>query len=94
MHQPVFVRGMFCPRCCPVCGPKATAPQAAAPAKPLRRVAASAGVKRREQPVAAQGATQWKDAGWGHRPNDPWYHDRDRHQPRPRWIPSRPRWFR
>jgi hypothetical protein len=50
-------------------------------------------VARRDQP-AARGATQWKDAGWGHRPDDPWVHDRDRHQSRPRWIPSRPNWFR
>ena len=97
MHQPVFHRGTFCPRCCPVCGEKAAATAAKVPLQPpapLRGVVAAARVKQREQPEAAQGATQWRDAGWGHHPDDPWYHDRDRHQPPPRWIPSRPHWFR
>jgi hypothetical protein len=61
---------------------------------PLRGVVVAATVKGPEQPPSAQAATQWKDAGWGHHPEDPWYHDRERHQSRPRWVPSRPHWFR
>jgi len=95
MHQPVFVRGTFCPKCCPVCGAEATAMAKATPAPaPLRGVVAVAPVRKREAAAPTQGATQWKDAGWGHRPDDPWVHDRDRHGAnRPRWIPSRPGWF-
>jgi hypothetical protein len=95
MHQPVFHSGSFCPRCCPVCGSKAAATRAQPLAvATLRGVVAAATVKRAERQPSAQGATQWKDAGWGHHPDDPWYHDRDRYQSRPRWVPSRPRWFR
>ena len=91
MHQPIFQRGTYCPKCCPACKTKDDAPPK--PAPKLRGVVPAAAVARRDQP-AARGATQWKDAGWGHRPDDPWVHDRDRHQSRPRWIPSRPNWFR
>ena len=88
MHRPLFHRGTFCPRCCPVCAPKT------APAVGIATTLNTAVATQRPARRTAEGATQWKDAGWGHRPNDPWYHDRDRHQSRPRWIPSRPRWFR
>ena len=90
MHQPVFHRGTFCPRCCPACGENAVK-QAQTP---LRGVIAVAPLKRREQPASEGGGSQWKDDGWGHRPNDPWVHDRDRKQPRPRWVPLRPNWLR
>jgi hypothetical protein len=60
----------------------------------LRGVIAAAQPKRREQPASEHGPSQWKDDGWGHRSNDPWVHDRDRRQPRPRWVPFRPHWLR
>jgi len=91
MHQPVFQRGTYCLNCCPACKTKAAAP--AQPPPKLRGVVPAAPMARRDQP-SARGATQWKDAGWGHHPEDPWVHDRDRHEARPRWIPARPNWFR
>jgi hypothetical protein len=94
MHQPVFVRGVYCPKCCPVCGAKATATAQAVP-PPLRGVVAAPVRKSMQPAVAATGATQWKDDGWGHRPDDPWAHDRVRHQQSTtQWIPPRPKWFR
>ena len=91
MHQPVFHRGVFCPKCCPVCGKNAAPPQPAPPA-PLRGVVVAA-AKRSQTPAPARGTSQFQDAGWGHRPNDPWAHDRARHES-PRWVPARPHWFR
>ncbi len=82
MHRPLFHRGSFCPRCCPVCAAKA-APAAATPP---------------ESSVTEQGATQWKDGGWGPRRDtrgrcvDPWYRDERRFPPP--WIPRRPNWFK
>ena len=97
MHQPVFVRGTFCPKCCPVCRQET----AQAPGASPQGVVARPAVRRRELPAAetnaqpTRGATQWIDVGWGHRPDDPWIHDRDRHAPEgSRWIPRRPDWFR
>ena len=84
MHRPVFHRGSFCPRCCPVCAPKLVGAQSRASSPPATRPTQS----------AAEGATQWKDAGWGPRADDPFYHDRERHDRRPRWVPHRPHWFR
>ncbi len=90
MHQPVFHRGTFCPKCCPVCGENAPTPQPA-PQVPLRGVLAA---KRSERPPPVRGTSQFHDYGWGHRPNDPWVHDRDRQQQSsPKWIPARPNWF-
>jgi hypothetical protein len=91
MHQPVFHRGTFCPRCCPACGENAV--KSALTPAPLRGVIAAAPLKRRE-PESEDRGSQWKDDGWGHRPNDPWVHDRDRQQPRPKWVPVRPHWLR
>lgn len=85
MHRPMFHRGSFCPRCCPVCAPKPVA--GPSPAMAPLGAAPLAG-------AAAQGATQWKDDGWGPRAGDPFYHDRERHATRPRWVPRRPYWFR
>jgi hypothetical protein len=92
MHQPVFHRGTFCPKCCPVCGENAVAAPPTQQA-PLRGVVSASAVKRR--PTApTQGTSQFRDDGWGHRPNDPWVHDRERHQQsNPRWVPLRPNWF-
>jgi len=98
MHQPVFVRGTFCPKCCPACRQEAA--NAPAPTGSPQRVVVRTAVRRRDRPTQAnaqpaRGATQWIDAGWGHRPDDPWVHDRDRHAPEgSRWIPRRPDWFR
>ena len=99
MHQPVFVRGTFCLKCCPVC--KQETAEAQAPGPSPQGVVARPAARRRERQTAqadtqpARGATQWIDAGWGHRPDDPWIHDRDRHAPEgSNWIPRRPNWFR
>jgi hypothetical protein len=79
MHRPLFRRGSYCPRCCPVCAAK----PAPAPATPLAK------------DVAAEGTTQWKDEGWGPfrdargRCIDPWYRDERRFPPP--WIPRRPK---
>jgi hypothetical protein len=84
MHRPMFHRGTFCPRCCVVCAPRAASAPTTTTAAPAPRPARP----------AAQGGTQWKDAGWGPRPDDPFYHDRERHAPHSRWVPRRPHWFR
>lgn len=89
MHQPVFVRGTFCPKCCPVCGVKAAQVAAiqTSQAKPRGVV-----LKRAPAPAQANGGSQWKSMGWGHSPDDPWTHDRDRHAATKRWVPLR-KWF-
>ena len=86
MHRPLFHRGTFCPRCCPVCAQKMSLATGIG-------TAWSTDVAR-ESPARMTGkaATQWRDAGWGPRPADPSYHDRERHTPRSRWMPRR-RWF-
>jgi len=82
MHRPVFERGSFCPRCCPVCARRPN-PTAAIP---------------QHADVPAQGATQLKDGEWGPRRDatgryvDPWYRDERRFPPP--WIPRRPNWFK
>jgi hypothetical protein len=43
---------------------------------------------------APNGATQWQDAGWGPHAEDPWYHDRERRDSRPSWVPRRRHWFK
>ena len=86
MHRPMFHRGSFCARCCPVCSRTASAEPAA-----VRTVI---GFVPRPATQAAQGATQWKDGGWGPRLNDPWYHDRERHESRRPWVPPRANWFK
>ena len=88
MHRPMFHRGTFCPRCCPVCAPKT------APAVSIVTTLDTAVATQRPSRMTAQGATQWKDAGWGPRPADPFYHDRERHTPHSRWVPRRLQWFR
>ncbi|HUA57934.1 MAG TPA: hypothetical protein VML19_04220 [Verrucomicrobiae bacterium] len=95
MHTLVFTRGTFCPACCPMCAGKPEQPTA--PAQAPRGVVPRPAARRPQQaaPAATRGGSQWIDAGWGHRPDDPWTHDRDRHSSdRPRWIPRRPDWFR
>jgi hypothetical protein len=84
MHRPLFHRGTFCPRCCPACAPRPVA----APA------AAASGAAPRAGATVPRGATQWTDAGWGPRSDDPWYRDDERREVRPRWVPQRPHWFR
>jgi hypothetical protein len=79
MHRPLFHRGSFCPRCCPVCVLKPAVAAAAPAPRPVK--------------PAVEGATQWKDGGWGPHPDDPWYRD-ERYDPRPRWVPRRPKWFK
>jgi len=51
----------------------------------VQRVRAAVG--QRSQPAAAGGSR----GGAG--PHDPFYHDRDRRQPRQSWVPGRPGWF-
>ena len=91
MHRPMFHRGSFCPRCCPVCVPAAAA---AAVSATVPEAVAAIGLVPRTAKSPAQGATQWKDGGWGPRADDPWYHDRERRDSRPSWIPPRPNWFK
>jgi hypothetical protein len=67
MHQPVFHRGTFRPKCCPVCGENAPATQPTQQA-PLRGVVAASAVRRRAA-TPTQGTSQFRDDGWGHRPN-------------------------
>jgi len=87
MHRPMFHRGSFCPRCCPVC----TA--AAAPATNAAAVSAS-----RPAAPSAKGRSQWADDGWGPRRDangqylDPWYRDARPHREPERWAPRR-EWF-
>ena len=88
MHTPIFARGTYCPKCCPVCSAKPE--QSSAPAPPPRGLV-SRPPQRASTP--ARTGSQWLDAGWGHRPDDPWIHDRDRHAPEP-WVPRRPDWLR
>src|SRR5580658_6185871 len=78
LHRPLFHRGTFCPRCCPVCAQKMSLATGIG-------TAWSTDVAR-ESPARMTGkaATQWRDAGWGPRPADPSYHDRERHTPRSR----------
>ncbi len=91
MHRPVFGRGTFCSRCCPMCAVQKVATsepaKAPLPTMPIR------GVRPAKAAEAVLGS-QWKDAGWGPDPDDPWYHDRERHDPRPRWVPRCPHWFK
>lgn len=87
MHRPMFHRGTFCPRCCVVCAPKM------APAAGIAPVANSTVATQNRAGPTAQGATQWKDDGWGPRPADPFYDDRERNTPHSRWVPRRLRWF-
>ena len=82
MHRPMFHRGSFCPRCCPVCAPTAH------PATPApERVTPAVG-----------GLSQWADDGWGPRRDvkgryvDPWYRDTRPHREPVRWVPRR-EWF-
>jgi hypothetical protein len=70
MHQPMFHRGIFCPRCCVVCAPKTASAATVATASNMALATQS------PARLAAQGATQWKDDGWGPRADDPFYHDR------------------
>lgn len=87
MHRPMFHRGTFCPHCCVVCAPKTAA------AAGIASVFSTAVATQRPARMTAQGATQWKDDGWGPRPADPFYHDRERRSPHSRWMPRRQRWF-
>jgi hypothetical protein len=87
MHRPMFHRGTFCPRCCPVCAPTG-GPRNIQSSQALRTLPAH------PANPSGQGATQWQDAGWGPRADDPWYHDGERRDPQPRWAPPRPHWFK
>jgi hypothetical protein len=74
-HRPLFRRGPFCPRCCPVCAAKL----------------ASAGVTPREADPPTQGAAEQKEGRWGPDPHDAWYRDERRFPPpwiprRPNWF--------
>ena len=70
MHRPLFRRGSFCPRCCPVCAGQPAAARRHTSESEARRL---------------QGATQGKDGGWGPgrdargRCIDPWYRDERRY---------------
>jgi hypothetical protein len=87
MHRPMFHRGSFCPRCCPVCAQTDHTSAAAPPPT-------TTGIVPRPAKPAAQGASQWKDGGWEPHADAPFYHDRERHETQPRWVPRRPHWFR
>jgi hypothetical protein len=89
MHRPMFHRGSFCPRCCPVCA-VAAVPAAA-------NVATDVPLPRPATPLA-QGRSQWADDGWGPRRDangqciDPWYRDSRPLREPERWVPRR-EWF-
>jgi len=75
MHRPMFRRGTFCPRCCPVCAGQP----------------ASAAATPSEVEAPAQDASEQKEGQWGPHPNDPWYRDERRYPPpwiprRPHWF--------
>ena len=91
MHRPVFGRGTFCSRCCPVCVFQKVA--TSEPAKAPLPTARILGVRPANTAEAVLGS-QWKDAGWGPRADDPWYHDREQRDAPPRWVPRRPHWFK
>jgi len=89
MHRPMFQRGSFCARCCPVCKVAATATAVSA--------ATDTPLPHPTTPLA-EGRSQWADDGWGPRQDDhgryvdPWYRDtRPLHEP-DGWIPRR-EWF-
>jgi hypothetical protein len=75
MHRPMFRRGSFCPRCCPVC----------------KGQPASAAVTPPEAEAPTQDTSELKEGRWGPNPNDPWYRDERRYPPpwiprRPHWF--------
>lgn len=89
LHQPVFGRGVYCAKCCPVCAEKPAAPVVA---KPKRQAP--------PQPEAPDGSGQFKDLGYGPAADDPWNMDsaedraaRSAPDVGGNWVPKR-KWFK
>jgi hypothetical protein len=92
MHQPVFHRGSFCPRCCPICSSKTAAAAPKISASTLGRHPGVVASQRTERPPG-RGASQWKHLGWGPRSDAPCYRDDRWSNRRPVWV-APPNWFR